>query len=73
MFTNLKIAIAIGLAVAVLAGIAYVYHAGGQAREDKITVKAGKTEGEIQDEKDAIRNHRPDRDGTIARLRSGTF
>lgn len=70
---NLRLVAMIAAVLAVLAGIAYVYHRGGEAREDKIVAEAVEKEGEIQDEKDDIRNNRPDRDGVIVRLRAGTF
>lgn len=43
----------------------------GDVREDKITVVAAKIERKVQDEKERIRSHRPDRDAVIDSLRRG--
>ena len=70
---NWKI-IVVGVVIAATAYAAYrIYDAGGDAREDAIVVESEKTVNEVEDAKDEIRSHRPDRRAVIDSLRKGTF
>jgi hypothetical protein len=70
---TLRIWLYIAAVAAVIGAGAYIYDEIGDHREDKIVVKNLKIERKAQNEKDRIRNHRPDRHGVIGSLRSGTF
>ena len=69
--TNWRI-VAGGIGVlAMLYGVYYIYDKGGDSREQIIKNDAIKIERKIENEKDKIRAHRPDRYIVIDRLRHG--
>lgn len=73
MMPNLHLILG-GLAVvAVLGAAAFLYHAGGESREDKITIQSAETVETVMERKNEIRNNRPDRAAVIDSLRRGTF
>ncbi len=61
------------MAVSMVLLIAYVHHKGGESRETEIKAQTVEIERKVQNEKDQIRNNRPDVRRVIERLFEGSF